>query len=57
VHYAPNRDFYAHEHPLHTMLELVCISLFALRIDNSEKSEVDPKGWTKFGRRLDGAAG
>jgi DNA-binding response OmpR family regulator len=20
-------------------------------------SEVDPKGWTKFGRRLDGAAG
>jgi CRISPR/Cas system type I-B associated protein Csh2 (Cas7 group RAMP superfamily) len=24
---------------------------------NDEKSEVDPKGWTKIGRRLDGAAG
>ena len=24
---------------------------------NEAKSEVDPKGWTKFGRRLDGAAG
>jgi hypothetical protein len=21
------------------------------------QTEVDPKGWTKFGRRLDGAAG
>jgi hypothetical protein len=26
-------------------------------LDYSKKNEVDPKGWTNFGRRLDGAAG
>jgi len=26
-------------------------------LDQQENLEVDPKGWTKFGRLLDGAAG
>jgi hypothetical protein len=26
-------------------------------VTRSDLNEVDPKGWTKFGRRLDGAAG
>jgi hypothetical protein len=29
----------------------------ALRPMNQRRREVDPKGWTNFGRRLDGAAG